>query len=86
MIRLADENIAPPVIQAQREAGYHVIALGERLPGILAEAVLEPANPMSAVLITADTDFGELVVRHKRVSLPLAQQGKKSNIMRGIGV
>jgi predicted nuclease of predicted toxin-antitoxin system len=64
---VADENLDHSVIQRLREAGHDVISVSEMEPGIPDEAVLEAANSRSALLITEDKDFGELVFRRALV-------------------
>jgi len=65
---VADENIDVPIVSALRLAGHEVTAIAEVDPSIDDEIVLESANRDRALLLTADTDFGELVFRQGRVS------------------
>ena len=58
---VADESCAGPVIRALREAGHNVIAIAETAKGLPDEAVMERAFSEGRVLITEDSDFGELV-------------------------
>jgi predicted nuclease of predicted toxin-antitoxin system len=58
---VADESCATPVIRALREAGHNVVAIAEVAPGTTDEQVLERALNDRRVLITEDSDFGELV-------------------------
>jgi hypothetical protein len=48
-----------------RSAGHQVFYVPEFDAGVDDEAVLAHANRYSSLLITADKDFGELVVRRK---------------------
>jgi len=56
------------VVQRLRADGHHVAYVAEMDPGITDEAVLALANEQSALLVTADKDFGELVYRQRRLS------------------
>ena len=65
---LADEGVDKPIVDQLRQYGFQVIYIAENDPGISDDTVLELANKNSAVLLTADKDFGELVYRLGRVS------------------
>jgi predicted nuclease of predicted toxin-antitoxin system len=58
---LADESCAGPLIQALREAGHDVVAIAEVARGAVDEAVMARALGERRILITEDSDFGELV-------------------------
>jgi len=58
---LADESCAGPVIRALREAGHDVVAIAEVARGAPDEAVMARALGERRILITEDSDFGELV-------------------------
>ena len=64
---VADESIDRQIVDGLRQAGYSVDYVAEMDPGISDETVLSLANEESAVLLTADKDFGELVFRQHRV-------------------
>ena len=67
---LIDECLAVEVAERLRQAGHdavHVVDLG--LAGRVDEDVLSAALSLGRVLISADTDFGELLAR-SRASLP----------------
>lgn len=63
---LADESCAGPVIRALRSAGHDVIAIAEFGKGSPDESVIEHAFSELRILITEDTDFGELVYARGR--------------------
>jgi predicted nuclease of predicted toxin-antitoxin system len=65
---LADENVDQQIIDLLRREGHTVTYVAELDPGIDDEQVLERANEASALLLTADRDFGELVFRQHRLS------------------
>jgi predicted nuclease of predicted toxin-antitoxin system len=62
---LADENIASSIVQRLQADGHHVERMAEMARGGPDTEVLEIANKQSAVILTEDKDFGELVVRHQ---------------------
>jgi predicted nuclease of predicted toxin-antitoxin system len=63
---LADENVERQIVEALRRAGNEVEYIAETLPGANDPEVLERANRGSAVLVTADKDFGELAYRRRQ--------------------
>jgi len=65
---VADESCAGPVIRALREGGHDVIAIAEVAKGAADEAIMERAFSEGRVLITEDSDFGELVYARGRPS------------------
>lgn len=60
---LADENVPGPAVAALRESGHDVLWIKEAIPGAEDAAVLDLAQRERRVVVTADTDFGELVFR-----------------------
>ena len=64
---LADENVDHSVVLALRAAGHEVWSVADQAPGIRDDEVLRRARDTSAVLITAEKDFGELVFRQQLV-------------------
>ena len=60
---VADESIDREIVERLRENAHTVIYVAEMDPGISDDDVLRLANQQSAILITADKDFGELVFR-----------------------
>lgn len=65
---LADESVDQPIVGRLRQAGHSVLYVAEMEPGISDDVVLERAQQADALLLTADKDFGELVVRQQRVT------------------
>lgn len=59
---LADENVPGPIIRRLRADGFRVHAIAEERAGSPDPTVLEAAARMGLVLITQDTDFGELAI------------------------
>jgi predicted nuclease of predicted toxin-antitoxin system len=64
---LADESVERQVVARLRQEGHDVLYVAELSPSIPDEEVLNQANSRSALLATADKDFGELVHRQGRV-------------------
>lgn len=65
---LADEGVDAPTVARLRADGHDVTYVAELAPGITDEAVLDLANAELRVLLIADKDFGDLVVRMRRVT------------------
>ena len=65
---VADENVDRQIVEKLREDGHLVIYVAEIDPGISDDDVLRLADQRSAVLISADKDFGELVFRQSLVA------------------
>ena len=64
---LADENIEREFIEALRIAKFNVVSVGESYIGSTDEKILQIAENENAVILTYDTDFGELVFRFQIV-------------------
>jgi predicted nuclease of predicted toxin-antitoxin system len=64
---LADESIEREVVERLRADGHATVYVAELSPSITDDQVLGQANARSALLVTADKDFGELVHRLGRV-------------------
>ncbi|MGC2236918.1 MAG: DUF5615 family PIN-like protein [Pyrinomonadaceae bacterium] len=60
---LADENIERGFVEALREANFDVVSASESYTGIADDEILQIAVDEKAVVLTYDTDFGELVFR-----------------------
>ncbi|MBI5621038.1 DUF5615 family PIN-like protein [Candidatus Gottesmanbacteria bacterium] len=58
---LADENIALAVVEHLRTLGHDVVSITELSPGVSDANVLLKALEERRILVTSDTDFGELV-------------------------
>lgn len=65
---LADEGIDKQIVDRLRQDGYVVVYIAEEAPGITDDVILDMANQQSALLLTRDKDFGELVYRMNRVT------------------
>jgi predicted nuclease of predicted toxin-antitoxin system len=60
---VADENIDRGIVERLRRDGHRVDSIAELSPSVSDEDVLRRAVGASAVLVTEDKDFGELVHR-----------------------
>lgn len=66
---LADESVERQIVERLRQDGHEVLYVAEMEPSIPDDMVLERANEKSALLVTGDKDFGELVFRDKRLTV-----------------
>jgi predicted nuclease of predicted toxin-antitoxin system len=62
---LADEGVDRQIVETLRQSGHQVLYVAEMEPGITDESVLALANRESALLLTADKDFGEMAFRQR---------------------
>ena len=60
---LADENIEREFIEALRKANFDVLSVREDYIGFADDEILQVAVDENAVILTYDTDFGELIFR-----------------------
>jgi predicted nuclease of predicted toxin-antitoxin system len=65
---LADERVDKQIVDELRAARHGVLYIAEMDPGIRDEAVLELSRQAGTVLLTADKDFGELIIRQRRLA------------------
>jgi predicted nuclease of predicted toxin-antitoxin system len=63
-----DESVDGTIVLILRRDGFEVSYVAEMAPGMSDEDVLEAANRDGALLLTADSDFGELVFRQSRIN------------------
>ena len=63
---LANENFPFPSIALLRKYGYQVISICETYSGISDESVLELAVNQELIILTFDSDYGELIFKHKK--------------------
>ncbi|KAA3658436.1 MAG: hypothetical protein DWQ04_25095 [Chloroflexi bacterium] len=62
---LANENFPVVSIKKLRDAGHEVTAVIEIMSGAKDEQVLEKAHDASQIILTFDSDYGELIFKHK---------------------
>lgn len=65
---VADENIDRQVVAALRALGHEVAYIAEIDPAAGDPDILRLAKTMSALLLTADKDFGDIVYRLKHAT------------------
>lgn len=65
---VADESVDRQIVERLRLDGHAVVYVAELAPSSSDDAVLAEANQRNSLLVTADTDFGELVFRLKRLN------------------
>jgi predicted nuclease of predicted toxin-antitoxin system len=63
---VADESCDFAVVRALRAAGHDVVAIAEVSPRVGDDQVLKLARDDRRVLLTEDTDFGELIYAERR--------------------
>ena len=91
---LIDESVDRQIVEELRRDGHNVAYVAEMDPGISDDAVLSVANNMTALLVTADKDFGELVFRRRQINAGvllirlagLSLQGQDRNQSIGLAV
>jgi len=64
---VADESVDKAIVDRLRSDGHHVDYVAELAPSLDDDQVNNLANSQSALLVTEDKDFGELVYRLRRV-------------------
>jgi predicted nuclease of predicted toxin-antitoxin system len=67
---LANENFPFPSITLLRKQGYDVISIGESYSGISDEEVLQLAVEKQLIILTFDSDYGELLFKYKKTPPP----------------
>jgi predicted nuclease of predicted toxin-antitoxin system len=65
---LADESVDRQIVERLRQDGHDVLYIAEIEPSISDNIVFDRANESSALLVTVDKDFGEIVFREDRLS------------------
>lgn len=60
---IADENFPLPSVRLLTAAGYDIVAVASSSPGISDEVVLERAVQERRILLTFDSDYGDLLYR-----------------------
>lgn len=61
----ADEHIPFATIRALRDAGFPVVSVSEEYAGYKDEDILRIADERDLVLMTNDSDFGDLIFKEK---------------------
>lgn len=84
---LADENVAPRVVEALRKEGFNVESIFERkLTGSSDEKILKLAKKEKRIILTHDKDFGNLIrqpyLSHGGVILLRLKNQSPQNVIR----
>jgi predicted nuclease of predicted toxin-antitoxin system len=58
---LADENLPASSVKILRQAGLDIASIGEDNPSVKDEEVIDISNKENRIIITFDSDYGELV-------------------------
>lgn len=62
---LANENFPSPSIRFLREKGYFIDSIAENSPGLSDELVLQKAVENQSIILTFDSDYGELLFKYQ---------------------
>jgi predicted nuclease of predicted toxin-antitoxin system len=62
---LANENVPFATIRTLQAAGFDVVSVAENFPSIKDEAVILFASTQKRVIITFDSDYGELIFKQR---------------------
>ena len=65
---VADEGVERQIVDGLRNDGHSVWYVAEETPSVSDDFVLSVAHEQNALLMTADTDFGELIYRLGRTA------------------
>jgi len=66
MTFLANENIPSKSISMLRDNGHHVISIAEEMRGAKDKQVLEKAHLEQLIILTYDSDYGELIYKNQQ--------------------
>lgn len=67
---LANENFPAPSTALIRQKGYFVKSIQEDAPGISDEAVMKIALQLDLIILTFDSDYGELIFKYTNENPP----------------
>ena len=70
MMFLANENFPRPSILLLRENGFEVKSIQEEFRGIPDDIVMNIAIEMNLIILTFDSDYGELIFKHSKDNPP----------------
>ena len=66
---LANENIPLSVTRLPTESGHSVVRVADEMPGASDRQVLEQATRDGRIVLTFDRDYGESILKERRVGL-----------------
>ena len=67
---LANENFPKPSIALLRDNGIEVKSIQEEFQGISDDIVISVAIELNLIILTFDSDYGELIFKHSRDNPP----------------
>ena len=67
---LANENFPRPSVTLLRDNGFEVKSIQEEFPGISDDIVMNIASELNLIILTFDSDYGELIFKHKKNNPP----------------
>ncbi len=67
---LANENFPRPSTLILREHGLEVKSIQEDNPGISDEEVIDIASKLNLIILTFDSDYGEIIFRYAKENPP----------------
>ena len=67
---LANENFPRPSIIILRENGFDVKSIQEKYAGISDDEVMKIASELNLIILTFDSDYGELIFRYAKNNPP----------------
>jgi predicted nuclease of predicted toxin-antitoxin system len=70
MTFLANENFPRPSILLLRQKGYAVLSVQEASFGISDEVVMQTAIDSGLIILTFDSDYGELIFKYAAINPP----------------
>ncbi len=70
MMFLANENFPRPSLLLLRDNGFEVKSIQEEFPGVSDEVVMQIASETNLIILTFDSDYGELIFKHSKDKPP----------------
>ncbi|HZI68887.1 MAG: DUF5615 family PIN-like protein [Ginsengibacter sp.] len=67
---LANENFPVPSIEFLRSKGFKIKSIQEEYPGISDGKVIEIASSLNLIILTFDSDYGEIIFKYKKEKPP----------------
>ena len=67
---LANENFPRPSILLLRQNGFEIKSIQEEFAGISDENVIKIANELNLIILTFDSDYGELIFKYSKLNPP----------------
>lgn len=67
---LANENFPAPSIGILKHAGYDILNIAELSSGISDHEVIDMAVQGNRIILTFDSDYGEIIFKHRRENPP----------------